>query len=581
MISEQVIKTIKNAPDLPGVYLFKDEKGKILYVGKAKNLKKRLTSYLQTDKLGYRKKIMVYSAKDIEYIVVGTESDALILENNLIKENQPHYNIALKDDKTYPYIKVTIKEEFPRVFITRKRKDDGNLYFGPYPSVKTLRTFLKRLRSIFPYRHCRTLPKHTCLQYHIGRCPAPCEKKITKDEYGKQIKKIIEMLKGNGKELYQRLEKEMKKEAELLNFENAAQLRDQLNGLKQIIFGVKTENSEKDDTDIFAVNSTGTIISIFMMSIKDRKVINKESFIFESSDNETDAIISFVKLFYDDISFLPDKILINKENCNFNELRAFFKERFESEIDIYFPISSKEKSLMRLAKNNSDYQLKRYFINNLDNYFDDLSDFIGKRIDSIDAFDISNYGKEIFVGASIRITRKGFEKKAYRHFNIKSNQQNDFLMIYEIVRRRYKKGDLPSLILIDGGKIQLSFAKKALEELNLQCPILGLAKKEEHIILDNEEIALDNKSFAKMLLMRARDEVHRFGITFNRKKKRKKNLKNPLEEIKGIGKKDAETLLSFFGTIENIKAADISQIIKVPGIGEKKAKKIHDFLKNN
>lgn len=580
-MNKKVKKQIGNAPKLPGVYIFKNEKDEILYVGKAKNLKKRLKSYIKSvDKKSYRIRILINNIEKLEYIVVSSENEALILENNLIKENQPYYNIELKDGKTYPYIKITRKEKYPRIFITRTVKNDGNLYFGPYTSVNFIRKFLSGLRSIFPYRHCRKMPDSVCLQYHIDRCLGPCEFDISKKKYMENINQIQKILKGKGKSLYKELERKMKKYAENHNFEKAAQIRDQIKGLQEIIMFPQMESYNREDKDIFAIINKNNKFSIYVLNMKDGKIIDKNNFIFDSEEDTESVLYAFLNFYYENLPYIPERIYVNERNNDFNILEKEFEQKREYDIQIIKPEKDQNEILVKRAEENAKFELEKKFFLGLENSFHRLKQILNlDKLESIDAFDISNYGKEIFVGASIRIKKSGYEKNKYRHFNIHYNQQDDFRMIKEIVYRRYKNNDTPDLILIDGGPIQLRFAKKALNDLNIEIPILSIAKKEEKIYLDESNILeIDKNDPAKLLLIRARDEVHRFVINHNRKKKRKSLFKNPLRNIGGIGKSKAKTIINFFDTLDNLKRAGISEIKKVPGIGEKLSKQIYYYF---
>ena len=582
---EHLLKIIRNAPELPGVYLFKTGDGNILYVGKAKNLKKRLLSYMNDNKLERRKRIMVHSAADVEFIVVDSEMSALVLENNLIKENQPHYNVSLKDGKTFPYVKITIKEEFPRVYLTRSLKQDGARYFGPFTSVTTMREFMWKLRSIFPFRHCAKMPKNICLQYHLKRCQGPCEQKISQEDYKAVINRIIDIFKGNAKELYHSLEKDMKTAASELRFEEAARLRDQLDGLRQIIFMPGVEHRYGgDNKDYFALLNHDGRCSVCLFKLRDGKIIDKESRVFDTADEDADVLFAYLRIYYQNQTFIPEKIIVSSYSEDLPILADSIQRTYGVKVTIDVPKSEADAKILAMAVENADFAINKNFLHGLDAQFERLAELIGGMdILSIDAFDISNYGAELFTGACIRLERGGFNKKLYRHFSISAESQNDFQMIAEIVSRRYReKKDLPSLIVIDGGPIQVSFARKSLETLGIDIPLVGLAKKEETIIdRDGNPLRFDKDDPGLLLLMKARDEVHRFGITYSRSKKRKKNLSNPLRELPGLGAKKADMLLTFFGSVDVIRTSTVNDLCKIPGIGKETAQKIIDYLNNS
>lgn len=581
---EHLLKIIKNAPELPGVYLFKNMHGAILYVGKAKNLKKRLLSYMNDKKLERRKRIMVHSAADVEFIVVDSEVSALVLENNMIKENQPHYNVSLKDGKTFPYIKVTMKEDFPKVYITRMKKNDGSLYFGPYTSVTTLREFMWKLRALFPFRHCGVMPKTVCLQYHLRRCQGPCEGKINKEHYRIEIQKILSILRGNAKELYLSLERDMKQAATELRFEDAARLRDQLDGLRQIIFMPGVEHQSKEENkDYCAVVTRDGKCGVCVFKVRGGKVLERVSEVFDTSETECEVLSAFLTLHYRNQALIPAVIVVSDLDETVIQVAERIERGYGIKPDIVQPKNEYDMKMMAMVVENAVFAIQKHFLHSLDAQFERLAEVLGlDEVLSIDAFDISNYGKELFVGACIRIERGGFNKRLYRKFSIAATAQNDFQMMAEITGRRYKeKKDLPDLILIDGGPVQVAFAIESLAKIGVEIPLVGLAKREETIITkDGTPLRLSKDDAALLLLMKARDEVHRFGITYSRTKKRKKNVSNPLRDIPGLGAKKADMILTFFGSLDNVRTTTIDDLCKVPGIGKETAQKIREFIEN-
>ena len=581
MISEKVCRIIRQAPRLPGVYLFKNAHGAVLYVGKAKNLNNRLRSYLNEKGLDYRKRVMMHHVDDVEYIVVASESDAFVLENNLIKENQPHYNVDLKDGKTYPYIKVT-REPFPLITTTRTLRKDGSRYFGPYTSITSVKSLLSRLRAVFPYRHCRTMPKHVCLQYHLGRCGGPCEERITREEYQKNITSIVEILKGKGKDLFSRIEREMRDHALRLEFEKAAQCREQLTGLKQLLFMPDMETADGKNYDAMALSSVGSLSAVYLLSVRNGKVVEQTGEVFESQDAPGPLFEAFIRLHYGAQPSIPPRIIVNDLFEGIPEIEEEFTGREETAVRIRQPSGEEESRMVARCEENARFLLRKHFLMDPGTYFDDLEELlqIGP-INSLDAFDISNYGGEQFTGGCIRLTRTGFEKSLYRSFSLQGEHPDDFRMIGEIVERRYKKGDCPDLALIDGGALQVRFAAQALARAGVSLPVVGLAKAEERIIgEDGAVLRAEGHDKARLLLMKARDEVHRFTISYNRRKKRTKSLSNPLTEVPGLGKSKAGLVMDFFGNLDGVRRAEISDLAKVPGIGPVLAKKIKKYLKN-
>ncbi|HHH84737.1 MAG TPA: excinuclease ABC subunit C, partial [Firmicutes bacterium] len=481
MISEKVCRIIRQAPRLPGVYLFKNSKGAVLYVGKAKNLNNRLRSYLNEKGLDYRKRVMMHHVDDVEYIVVASEPDAFILENNLIKENQPHYNVDLKDGKTYPYIKVT-QEPFPAITTTRTLRKDGARYFGPYTSISSVKSLLSRLRVVFPYRHCRKMPKHVCLQYHLGRCGGPCEEKISRKEYKKNIEAIVDVLKGKGKELFNRIEREMKTFAVELEFEKAAQCREQLAGLKQLLFMPDMESADGKNYDAMALSAVGSLYALYLLSMRNGKVVEQSGDVFESRDTPGNVFGAFIRLHYGAQPSIPPLIIVNDLFADIPSLEEEFSDREGRAVRIRKPAGGEEARLISRCEENAHFLLRKHFLMDPGAYFDDLEELLGiSPINSIDAFDISNYGGEQFTGGAIRLTREGFEKSLYRSFSLQGEHPDDFRMIGEIVERRYKKGEFPDIVLVDGGVIQVRFAAEALFRLGLSLPVIGLAKADERV----------------------------------------------------------------------------------------------------
>jgi excinuclease ABC subunit C len=580
MISEKVCRIIRQAPRLPGVYLFKNSAGAVLYVGKAKNLNNRLRSYLNEKGLDYRKRVMMHHVEDVEYIVVASESDAFILENNLIKENQPHYNVDLKDGKTYPYIKVT-KEPFPLIATTRTLRKDGARYFGPYTSISSVKSLLSRLRAVFPYRHCRKMPKHVCLQYHLGRCGGPCEERITQQEYQKNIASIVEILKGKGKDLFSRIEREMRAHALKLEFEKAAQCREQLTGLKQLLFMPDMETADGKNYDAMALSSLGSLYAVYLLSMRNGKVVEQTGEVFESGETPEHLFGAFIRLHYGAQPSIPPRIIVNSLFEEISLLEEEFTRREGTVIRIREAAGEEESRLVARCEENARFLLRKHFLMDPGAYFDDLEELLQvSPIRSLDAFDISNYGGEQFTGGCIRLTRTGFEKSLYRSFSLQGEHPDDFRMMGEIVERRYKKGTLPDLVLIDGGAIQVRFAVHALTRAGVSLPVIGLAKAEERVIDETGAVLpAGEHEKARLLLMKARDEVHRFTISYNRRKKRTKNLSNPLTEVPGLGKSKAGLVMDFFGNLDGVRQAKESDLMKVPGIGPALAKKIKKTLK--
>jgi len=578
--------SLKDIPELPGVYHFKDA-DEILYIGKAKNLKKRIRSYF-TGKKSIKESRIVGQAKSLDYTATSNEFEALILEENEIKEHQPKYNIRLKDDKRYPYIKITIKNEYPTVFDTRKIEDDGSLYFGPYTDVKAVKSALKTIRTVFPIRTCRRkdLPDKVCLQYHIGKCIGPCIGKISREEYGELISEIIDFLSGKTKKLQKMIHAKMKESSEKLKFEMAAIYRNQLMSLRDLTKKQRMVLVDKKSRDVIGISDKAGTACVFVFQIREGKLVNTERYLLRSGSDVTksDYIRRFIPWKYLKVSYIPREILITVEI----EDRNLLEQLLPSKIKI--PKKGDLKNLMEMANKNARLELERELSHPARGLKSSLGELqkillledIPVRIEG---FDISNISGSDSVGSCVVFVNGFPAKEKYRHFKIKSvNGINDPAMIGEVIGRRIKKlikdDDLPDLILIDGGKTQLNAAIIAMKEVtSLKIPVISLAKRAEEIHLPNGDIiSLPLGSDALRLLMRIRDEAHSFALGYHKKLRRKKLSLSELDKINGIGYKRKIALIQYFGSKDRILAASGEEIEQVPGIGSKMAEIIYSSL---
>ncbi len=578
--------SIKDIPELPGVYHFRDGE-KILYIGKAKNLKKRISSYF-TRKNSIKENKILYEAKFLDYTATTNELEALILEENEIKEHQPKYNVRLKDDKRYPYIKITIKDEYPRVFYTRKIEDDGSLFFGPYADVKAVKKALKTIRSVFPVRTCKAknLPDKVCLQYHINRCLAPCIGKIGREEYRELVDEIIDFLRGKTKKLEKIINDKMKDSAERLNFEMAAVYRNQLMSLRDLAKKQRMVLEDKKSRDIIGISSKSGIACIFVFQIREGKMINGERYILRSSEDV--PLIEYIQRFlvwkYLNISYIPEEILIPVGIKDKNLLEILFLCK------IKMPRRGDLKKLKEMANSNSELELERELSHPVTGLNDSLGELqkllmLEEVPVRIEGFDISNIGGSDSVGSCVVFVNGFPTKERYRRFKIKNVKGiNDPAMIGEIIGRRIKKlikeKDLPDFILIDGGKTQLNAAIKAMNEVTaLKIPVIALAKRAEEIHLPSGEIiSLPLSSNALKLLMRIRNEAHSFALNYHKKLRRKKLSLSELDEIEGIGYKRKIALIQHFGSKDRILSASKEEIRRVSGIGNKLADIVYNSL---
>lgn len=608
MNSELEIK-IQNLPQSPGVYQFKDATGKIIYVGKAKNLKNRVKSYfVKSQPLNPKLTALVSKINDIEIIVTPSEVEALILEANLIKKFKPKYNVSLKDDKSYPYIVVT-NEPFPRVFSTRRIKLDGSRYFGPYTDAYSLKQTLKLIRSIFMVRSCKyyideeVIKKgkiKVCLDYHIKKCGGPCEGLVSKEEYNKMIEQVIQLLNGKIDGLVEGLKKQMEKLADELKFEEAAVLRDKIKALEIYKSKQSVISLEPIDRDIFAVASEGEDACGVLFKVRDGKLVGSQQlFLTGTAHKEKKEILeTLLTQYYLTADYIPSEILIPEQVDGVSSIEQWLSDRKKSTIKIKSPENENESRLISMCEINAKYHLDEYRIQKIKAKEEStlsVLKLLQKELHldrlprRIECFDISNIqGSDIV--ASVVVFENGKPKKSeYRKFKIRSvsGKPDDFASMAEVIERRYLRilnegGKMPDLIIIDGGKGQLKSAIKSLEKLGIKNqPIISIAKKFEEIYFPDLEYpqSLPKSSPALHLLQRIRNEAHRFAITFHRELRAKRTFTTKLLEVKGIGEKRAKLLLSKFGSIEEIKKAPFEEIEKI--LGEKITKNLIEFLNKN
>jgi excinuclease ABC subunit C len=578
--------SVKDIPELPGVYHFRDGE-KILYIGKAKNLKKRISSYFNR-KSSVKESKILDEARFLDYTATSNELEALILEENEIKEHQPKYNVRLKDDKRYPYIKITIEDEYPRVFYTRKIEDDGSLFFGPYADVKAVKKALKTIRSVFPVRTCRSksLPNKVCLQYHINRCLAPCIGKIEKEEYREIVDEIIDFLRGRTKKLEKMINEKMKDSAALLNFEMASVYRNQLMSLRDLAKKQRMVLEDKKSRDIIGIKSKSGMACIFIFQIREGKMINGERYILRSREDVPPAeyIQRFLVWKYLNTSYVPEEIITSIGIKDKNLLEDLFSSK------IKIPRRGDLKKLKDMAIRNAELELERELSHPVKGLNDSLGELqkllmLENLPVRIEGFDISNIGGSDSVGSCVVFVNGFPAKERYRRFKIKNVKGiNDPAMIGEIIGRRIKKlikeKDLPDLILIDGGKTQLTSAIKAmLEVAPLKIPVIALAKRAEEIHLPSGEIiSLPLSSNALKLLMRIRNEAHSFALNYHKKLRKKKLSLSELDEIEGIGYKRKIALIQHFGSKDRILSASREEIRRVSGIGNRLADIVYNSL---
>jgi len=601
----ELSKELSKAPGKPGVYIFKGVKEKVLYIGKAKNLKSRMRSYfLNSANLEIRKAAMVRQVRDFSCIVTDNELEALILEANLIKQHKPKFNIILRDDKNYPYIKITTTEKWPKIEVVRKIKKDGNFYFGPYVPSQAMWETLSFIRKNFLIRTCGyCLDKHIrpCIQHQMKRCPAPCAGLVSKKEYKKIIDEVILFLKGQKKELLKSLEDRMHLLSHEMRFEDALKIRDRIFKLQRALESQKVVSLELGDIDVIGyyfdasrltldAQHTTLNVSINVLFIRNGILIGAKDFFIDNiiTSNEAEMLQSFIELFYSKEIMPPAVILVSKMPVEARQLKAWLRKKRGEPVSIEIPIKGKKTELLRMANENArihfDYKKKSSVDEMLNiEILKMLKDklHLTKTPLSIGAFDVSTIHGSESVGAFIYWENGEFKKDNYRHLKIKGiSGVDDYAMMREIVERVLKKEHLMSdLVVIDGGKGQLEAARKVVENLNIKTNLIAVAKKPDKAFLTNDKIIdLEDKSSTSLLLKKIRDEVHRFAITFHRKLRDKRLTESELQKIPGIGKKRRLELLRHFGSIDNIRRATAQEIAKIKGFNKKVAEKVFDAI---
>ena len=599
-MTEIVEEKLKLLPDKPGVYIMKNAEGRIIYVGKAIVLKNRVRQYFQSGKNHTPKvRAMVSHIADFEIIMTASEVEALILECNLIKKHRPRYNISLKDDKSYPYVKVTLQEDFPRVFITRRILKDGARYFGPYTNATAVHESLKLLRRLFPLRTCKHLQERPCLEYHIKRCLAPCAGKVEKGDYDAMIRAVLLFLEGRTEDVEKELQLRMEQAAESFHFEIAARLRDQLLAVRKVAEkqNIVTGSGDQDAIGL-ARSEIGVVVQVFM--IRGGKMIGREHFLLQGSEDESDGqvLAAFLQQYYHRATFIPREILLPLEIPQTEQelLEKWLSaKKQKAKVQLILPQRGTKKDIVDMAASNAEKYLHdeaariKQANDQTLGAVEELGRYLGlpKPPDRMECFDIShNQGSETV--ASMVVFEGGLPKKSdYRRFKIQSTEgkPDDFLSMREVTTRRYvdlPEEELPDLIIIDGGKGQLSSALEIIRNVagHMHVPVVGLAKQFELVFTEGnpEPVVLPRHSQALYLIQRIRDEAHRFAITYHRKLRGKRNLVSVLDHIVGIGPKRRQALWSHFGSINKIKAATVEELSMAPGMNKPAAEAVYNFF---
>ena len=594
---------LKQLPAEPGVYLMKDKFDNIIYVGKAKILKNRVRQYFQSSKNHSSKvKSMVKNIDKFEYIITDSKLEALILECNLIKKYKPKYNVLLRDDKTYPYIKVTTNEDFPRVLKVRKVIKDKAKYFGPYTNTTAVNDTLDIIKNIYPIRTCnidieRAIKTNMrpCLNLHIKRCVGPCTGNVTKEEYNKMIEEIILFLSGKEEKLIDILKEKMNKCAMDFNFEEAAIYRDKIKSLEDMMEKQKIDTSTSDlNQDVIAMARAHDEACVQVFFVRNGKIVGREHFILEGvMDSTRESILgSFVKQFYMEQEYVPKEIIIEDEIEDSFILSEWLSSKKGQKVTIRVPQKGEKKSLIEMVRKNAIEYLEKFSDMNKRKYEKSIGaleelkqilnlDNIPKRIES---FDISNIQGVDSIGSMVVFTNGKKDKKEYRRYKIKTViGPNDYDSMAEIVERRLKYGDFPDLMLLDGGKGQVSAVKKVLNKYNVEIPLWGMYKDDKHrtkgLISQEKEIELDRTSNLYRFVASIQEEVHNYAISYHRSLRNKSLTKSELDDIQGIGEKRKKALLNHFKDIEAIKKATFEELLEVEGMNKTSSESVYNYFR--
>ena len=613
---------LKKLPGKPGVYIMRDDKDTILYVGKAINLHNRVRSYFRKiHGRGPQIEKMVTQIARFEYIVTDSELEALVLENNLIKEDSPKYNTLLKDDKTYPFIKVTVAEKYPRILFSREMKKDKSRYFGPYTSAAAVKDTIELLNKLFKLRTCnRVLPRdigqdRPCLNYHIGQCSAPCQGYISEEQYRSQVDQALEFLNGNYKILLKDLEEKMMEASENLQFEEAIRYRDLYQSVKSVSQKQKITDSDGEDKDVIALamDETDAVVQVFF--VRGGKLIGREHYYMTnvSGLERSEVLQNFIEQFYSGTPFLPKELMIQEEIEGQDTLEQWLSSKRGSRLYIRVPKKGTKEKLVELAEQNAalilskDKEKMKREEGRTIGAVKEIAALLGmEQIVRMEAFDISNISGFENVGSMVVFEKGKAKKSDYRKFRIKTvSGPDDYACMREVLSRRFLHGmeeademqakdmdtsygsftKFPDLLLMDGGKGQVNIALEVLEELGLSIPVCGMVKDDNHrtrgLYFHNEEIPIDRSSEGFKLITRIQDEAHRFAIEYHRSLRSKSQVKSVLDDIPGIGAARRKALMRSFKSIDEIKAAPVSRLAEIPEIPEQVAESIYRFFHNN
>ena len=610
---------LKKLPAKPGVYLMHDKSDAIIYVGKAISLKNRVRQYFQAGRrVSPKIERMISQIDHFEYIISDSEVEALVLENNLIKEHEPKYNTMLKDDKTYPYIKATVYEDFPRLIYSRQPKKDKCKYFGPFTNVTAARDTLEFAHKIYRIRTCRrVLPRdigkeRPCLNYHIGKCNAPCQGYISKEEYNKNFNKALKLIEGDYKQVIEYLEEKMYEASEKMEYEQAAVCRDLIESVKKMSVKQKINDFGGMDRDVVALARTNEEAVVQVFFIREGKLIGRDHFHLKGSygEKENDMLQAFIKQFYAGTPFIPREVMVEYEVTESELIEKWLSEKRGGKVSIIVPKKGQKERLVELAHKNAamvltkDMEKIKREEERTTGAMKQISGWLGlEDVSRVESYDISNISGFLSVGSMVVFDDGKPKKSEYRKFRIKTVEgPNDYASMYEVLKRRFSHGlmeieqlneknlsnefgsftKFPDLIMMDGGVGQVHIAMQVLSELDIDIPVCGMVKDDNHrtrgLFFDEHEIPIDTNSEGFRLMTRIQDEVHRFAIEYHRSLRSKEQVKSILDDIPGIGEKRRKALMKHFASIEAIKNAAIDELARAESMNEKAAASVYKFF---
>ncbi len=586
-------------PDRPGVYLFKDAKGQVIYIGKGASLRSRVRSYFQESRARDPKTdALVQQIRDLDFIVTDNELEALILESNLVKKHRPRYNIILRDDKHYPFLKLTTNEDFPRLVVARRVQNDGAAYFGPFYPATAMRETLRLVRQLFPLRTCRIKIDGTlerpCVQYYIHRCKAPCTGWETKDGYAQTVRDVERFLEGKNEDLAKELTREMEAAAAEMKFERAAVLRDQIQALNTVRERQKIISTEEVDQDILGVVRQGSDACVQLFFVRRGRLLGRESFFFDrvSGWGDGEIVGAFIHQFYAKNVTPPPEILLSEEIPEAELTREWLSRRREGRVEVHAPQRGKKREFVAMAEENAALALQTHLLSR-DNRQQVIQEDLRRALNlpglanRIEGFDISNIQGSEAVGSMVVWENGGMKKDDYKRFKIRGVEgADDYAMLGEVLGRRYARAleegaVLPDLILLDGGRGQLNVGVKVLEDLGLDwIPLVALAKREEEVYTPEslQPLVLDLTSPGLLALRKIRDEAHRFAVSYHKKLRSRRTIQSVLDQIPGVGPARRTNLLKSLGSARKVREASVAELAAVPKVTPKLAQKIYAFF---